>query len=230
MANSSELRCSCSGCGEIILYLPAAVGQIVECPKCGEMSRLPPSPSGPGSPPAGSPSEPDQLPPKACPDCGSALKPTDLACSVCERRRRRTRAALVWSATAVVSVFVVVSVLVLVRHRARPATPDLPQAIQTQPAVKTPKSLDDLKIGAFVLERRRGSDPGLVVGDIQNLSGNLHRDVRVNLELLDAQGVKLEVLSDFITELPAHATWHVIANTSNSKAVNVRVVGLKEPP
>jgi hypothetical protein len=107
-------------------------------------------------------------------------------------------------------------------------TVQAPAAVLPQPKVKTAKSLNDLKIGKFNLQQERGSDTRIVVGDIENVSENLHRGIQVELELRDAQGLKLDTLGAFVKELGPHATWQVLGKTTNTRAVSVRVVGLKE--
>ena len=99
-----------------------------------------------------------------------------------------------------------------------------------QPRVKTPKSLNDLKIGSFSVEKRRDSDMRVITGDIENTSENLHRNIRIELELHDAQGLKLGSLDSFIAELGPRATWHVLASTLNPRAASVKMSGIKEDP
>ena len=96
--------------------------------------------------------------------------------------------------------------------------------------MKKPKTLSNLKIGAFSLQNQSNSDVRIVSGDIQNESENLHRNIKVELDLHDAQGLKIGSLDAFIKELGPHAIWHVLAKTSEPRAATVRVVGLREQP
>jgi hypothetical protein len=99
-----------------------------------------------------------------------------------------------------------------------------------QPTAKTPASLADLKAGRFELKRTSGKDELFAAGDVENVSGNFHRRIKVNLDLLDERGAKIGAVSDIITELPAHKTWHVIARVSDRNAVSVRFSGMSEEP
>lgn len=97
--------------------------------------------------------------------------------------------------------------------------------------VQTPKSLSDLKIGNFAVNPRRPGDELTVIsGDIENVSDNLHRSIRIELDLLDAQGLKIATVNEFVTELAARATWHVLARTTNARAASARLTGIKEAP
>ena len=90
---------------------------------------------------------------------------------------------------------------------------------------------DCLKIGAFVVNPHRpGDNLNVISGDIENASDNLHRGVRVELDLLDAQGLKVATANQFITELAPRATWHVLTPTMNARAVSARLTGIKENP
>lgn len=97
--------------------------------------------------------------------------------------------------------------------------------------VKTPKSLNDLKVGDFVVNPRRSADDLILIsGNIENVSDNLHRGVRVELDVLDAQGLKIARVNDFVSELAARATWHVLVRTTNARAASARLTGIKEEP
>jgi len=97
--------------------------------------------------------------------------------------------------------------------------------------VQTPKSLSDLRIGTFSVNPRRPGDQLTVIsGDIENVSGNLHRGIRIELDLLDAKGLKIGTVNEFVTELAAGATWHVLVRTTNARATSARLTGIKEEP
>lgn len=97
--------------------------------------------------------------------------------------------------------------------------------------VQTAKSLSDLKIGNFAVNPRRPGDELTVIsGDIENVSDNLHRGIRIELDLLDTQGLKVATAKEFVTELAARATWHVLARTTNARVVSARLTGIKEEP
>jgi RNAse (barnase) inhibitor barstar len=128
--------------------------------------------------------------------------------------------------------------ILLLPHFKKHATVELTPAIVSQappgpippPKVKRAKSLNDLKIGSFNVQPQRGSEVRIVSGDIENDSESLHRNLKVELDLHDARGLKVDSLQAFVTELVPHGVWHVLAQTTESRAATVRVVGLREEP
>jgi predicted nucleic acid-binding Zn ribbon protein len=178
----------------------------------------------------------DPAPPPTCPVCGARLGRKAISCATCENRREQKRMLFIRIAGGVAALLVVIAILFLVPWRphkkpaAFPIPPDGTWLPQPKVKIKIPKSLDNLKIGAFHLERKPGSEVSLVIGDIENASENLHRDVRVTFELLDASGTIIGAADDFITELPANGVWHVIARTTQTSATSARFIGIKESP
>jgi len=99
-----------------------------------------------------------------------------------------------------------------------------------QPRVKTPKSMNDFKVGPFWLESKRGSGVVLAVGDISNASLNAYLRIKANADLLDARGAKIGTASDEINELLPGKTWHFLATVKDSRTKSVRFANLKEIP
>jgi hypothetical protein len=203
-----QLKCVCVHCDEFIHYPVEKVGQVAECPNCKQKSRLPPPPEP--SQPATKTPKPRQPPVQTSPSR--------------------------WIFIAVaVGLFALAAVLVpstLRRLRPAPVDQNIP-ATHTDlppPVVKRARSLNDLKIGSFSLQPLPGTDSRMAAGDIQNVSETVHQGIKVELEVRDAQGLKIGTLDAFINELDAHATWHVLARTSDPRAATVRVAGIKEEP
>jgi hypothetical protein len=228
MEQITELKCACSSCGQVIEYPPEAAGQIVECPKCREKSRLPES-----SPSTLTKEESPQptTPPRLCPVCDAPMAPYGSTCENCEILRRRKLNLII----GVVSAIVVLAVgwLFLKKfYSTRQAPPVSPpaHAILQQPRVKTPKSMKDFKISTFWLESKRGSDVVVAAGDIQNTSANLYLHLKANVDLLDAKGVKIGAVTDEINELLPDKTWRFIATVKDHRAKTARFAGVKEIP
>jgi len=203
MKEATQVKCSCAHCGHVIEYSATAVGDIVECPKCRQKSQLPPA--------------------------------AEVSEEIQTSKRARTPAKLSPGKLALIAGLGLLAVgglalLPLLRQRRTEpvVTVQAPAAVLPQPKVKSPKSLNDLKIGKFSLQEERGSNLRIVVGDIENDSENVHRDIKVELELRDGQGQKVDTLAAFVKQLGPHATWQVLGKTTNTRAVSVRVVGLKE--
>jgi len=203
MKEGSELKCTCAHCGHSIEYTIEEAGKTLECPNCKEKSLLPLAET-PNQRPA---SKPGQTP--------SNSKPVN-------------RVGIGIAGVLIIGTMVLLPQL-LHRHET-PANVETPPAVLPQPPrTKMPKSLNDLKIGSFTLQRR-DNDLWFVVGDIANVSDTLHRGIKVELELRDAQGLKVGSLDAFINELVPHGMWHVLARTSDPRAASVRVAGIKEEP
>ena len=197
---SPRLKCACVHCDQPIHYSAEEVGQIAECPNCKEKSLLPPPPAEPGA------------------------KPYRPASRMSSAR---------WVAVGAFVLLVAGALVLLPRLRHQEPAPTEAQSAPValpQPGVKGPRSLNDLKIGAFSLQPIRGSDSRIASGDIQNISQTYHRGIKVELELRDAQGLKVGSQDAFINELVPHGMWHVLARTSDPRAASVRVAGIKEEP
>jgi hypothetical protein len=221
MKKNSQLMCSCAHCDYIIHYSPEAVGHIAECPNCKEKSLLPPAVETPS---------PGPVPPAVeTPRPGPSMKPRQPA-----PKSKPVR----WVVIGGIGLLVVGAIVLLpqLRHRrpavatTAPSDVQSPPALLPQPKVKRSKSLNDLKIGSFDLQPKKDSDVRIVAGDIVNDSESLHRGIKVELEVRDARGLKVDSLDAFITELAPHATWHVLSSTSNPRAASVTVTALQEKP
>jgi hypothetical protein len=228
MEEAVHLKCACSNCGEVIEYPRKAAGQVVQCPKCKVRSNLP----------VPSAAEPDELPPKpppTCPVCSSFLDLEDLRCPACGRRRRNKVLALgVGSALALLAVSAV-ALTALNRPAKKPPVapfPIPPAAHMTlaQPAVRTPKSLNDLRVGQFYLQQQRGSPLVVAVGEIQNVSQNVHFHVKVLMDLFDAKGVKLGTISDVNNLIRPGDHWQPLVKVTDTRVASVRFGGIKEDP
>jgi|SRR5581483_5508669 hypothetical protein len=223
MENAVHLKCACGNCGEIIEYLPNAAGQLVQCPKCKERSQLPVS----------SPAEPVETgskPPPACLACGSLLDLEDLTCANCDRRRRNR--AVLWGLGSAFGLLAIGTVIlgILNRPAKKPAPKPASTVILAQPVVRTPKSLNDLKIGKFYLQQQRGSPLILAVGEVQNISQNVHFKVRVDMDLFDARGAKIATISDVNNLIRPGDRWQPLVKVTDSRVVGVRFAGIKEEP
>ena len=179
-------------------------------------------------------------PTRICPECRCPLTIRDVTCPVCAGRRQR-KGKLIAQLGIVGAVLVGIAAVGVggVKYsqaRKRAADPyqnirpkvegPLPQPPQVK--ARTPKSLNDLQIRKFTLQKKENDFVSIVVGDIENVSENLHRNVQVELEIFDAQGLQIDTLHEFIVELPANQTWHVVSKTLDPRAASVRVGGIKE--
>lgn len=232
MERPDLLKCSCADCGEIIAYPPGKSGQIIARPKCGVRSQLPEAPTA-VAPDSYSSANFDTAKPRTCPVCGDRLNATDVSCGFCAKQLRQKRRRMIRVSGGVAAALLVLATFLIVQLRPKPvATNAIPPdgTWLPRPKVKRPKSPEDLKVGKFYLKREKGSSLAIVSGDVENTSENLHRNLKITLELLDASGAKLGTVEDFIVELRGLGTWLVIARTSQTNAVNARFGSLKEDP
>jgi hypothetical protein len=221
MENTADLKVACGYCGEILDLPRSSADRVVRCFKCGRKSQLQVSP----------PHEPVELPrtvPKPvakCPDCGAVLNPQELVCRPCQSLHRK-RAVALGLGSALVLLAIASIALVILNRPVKKKPPSIILISQAQP--KPSKSINDLKVGRFSLQQTRGSNLILAVGDVQNTSDYIHQRVQVVLDVLDARGVKIGVVSGLINVLQPHASWHFLAKVSSPKAARVRFTAIKE--
>lgn len=231
MEITTFFKCSCGHCGQIIEYMAREAGKIVTCPQCKEKSQLPEADTlqmlGLQGPPI-----PDT---KNCPACGREMQFLAAACSNCQGLRKK-KLRHVGSLVAIAIVVLPVVVWLCLRH-SKPAEASTETATNSakagtmvieQPRVKQPKSINDLKPGRFSLEQKRGSDFVMAVGDIENISENVHHGLKVDLDLLDATGAKIGAITDYSTQLGPHQSWHIVGQVTNPKVTSVKFATIKE--
>jgi RNA polymerase subunit RPABC4/transcription elongation factor Spt4 len=244
MELTTYYECACAHCGEVMEYRSSQAGQAVECPNCKEQSLLPEAEKlviiethGPPAPKA-----------KICPDCGTEVNFWKIKCPVCEGRRKTIRTLVNVMACIPVAVLVF-GLALLVRHigknletvRAKTATqpaapppevakavPPTPHILIEQPRPRLPKSRNDLQARMFRLERSREGDLVLAVGDIENISDNSHGQLKADVDVLDKSGVKIGEVSDFVTFLGPHQSWHFLATVTKTNANSLTLAGIHE--
>jgi hypothetical protein len=223
------LKCSCGHCGHIIEYLASEAGGVVVCPQCAEKSQLPEvakllmvEVEGPPLPVT-----------KNCPKCGAEMKFFDSTCVNCDRIHKQNLRRILSFVAALLVILPVVAWL-WVRHSRQAAadTEAQPEKHGTmlieQPQVKQPKSINDLQPGKFSLEQKRDSDLLMAVGDINNVSENVHHGLKVDVDLLDATGAKIGTITDYSAELGPHQAWHFVARVTDPKVKGVKFASIKE--
>jgi hypothetical protein len=205
-------QCACANCGHVIEFLPTRAGEIVECPKCGEKSRLP-EVEKLGIIEVQGPAIPDS---KTCPVCGKEIRFYAGKCVYCEERRQRKVRCIIGAATGVFVLLLAGVIVFWPRPRET-----VPVVTYEQPTPRLPKSINDLRPSHFGLEQKHGSDLVLAVGDIVNDSENHHSNLRADADLLDKAGTTIGTVSDICTELGPHQTWHFVATVTKTNAMSV---------
>jgi hypothetical protein len=192
------------------------------------------------------PAEPEEIPPWTCKVCGGMFPASERSCPACARRQR-----LAWIWVTVAVVLVAASGYGIMKLRQRwdttrfaypPLKPGAPNTISVglaepkiiimaavpakPPLPSTPAN--DLYTSRFALERQRGSDFAVAVGDVENVSTNVYSDLTANMDVFNRAGAKIGAVSDSISYLGPHATWHIVAGTADTNAVSIRFVGFKQ--
>jgi hypothetical protein len=98
-------------------------------------------------------------------------------------------------------------------------------------AVRPAKSTNDFKISDLAVQRpkgTKGSKLTYVTGVVENLSDVQRFGVKIELDLLDQRGTKIDSTSDYCDTLGARQTWAFRAQAHDPRSVQSRVVGIKE--
>jgi predicted nucleic acid-binding Zn ribbon protein len=233
-----KLQCACANCGEVIAYARADIGSAVECPKCHEKSQLPePTPvfSNPIEPGAFEPEEELEAARKRVRFCGVCRAPIpegQLDCGVCKllrRARKRRIAILIFTLTTMTAVAVFDY-----KHQKRADNPGQlpdPKGPLPRPNVNAPISTNELNVISLTLRESRQLNEAtvlLAVGDVKNDSDRSHFDLKLDLDLLDASGTKIDSLPVYMNNLVPHGNWHFAEMVTNTQVKRIRFAGLTE--
>lgn len=94
--------------------------------------------------------------------------------------------------------------------------------------VKSPKSLDDLKVGVITLEKTKGSSLVHAIGVLKNASDHQRFGVSIELELTDARGNPAGTARDYRAVIEPRQEWRFRALVLDSKAVSAQVKTIRE--
>ena len=101
----------------------------------------------------------------------------------------------------------------------------VPQSPATPP---DPFARNGFRVSPVTLGKGQGSSIVYAVGSIVNTMNRQRFGVKVELELIDAAGVKVGVASDYQKVMEAGAEWNYRAMVVEKKAVSVKVIGVNE--
>jgi hypothetical protein len=215
MAETNYLKCSCKECGNHIEYPESAAGTTIDCPHCGQWTELP-------------------LPEKP-------VKATTVNLGL---------VAVIIGIIAVVSLAVwfyisgpksgdetaPISVVKaptnpVVKAVAVPTNP--PPPVVTQEVVEAvspprPKSHADLKVGKIELEKTPGSSLVYAVGTVKNDSAYQRFGVKVELDLFDKDGTKMDTTQDYKDIIEPHKEWRFHALIPEKKTVSAKLAKITE--
>jgi hypothetical protein len=104
-------------------------------------------------------------------------------------------------------------------------------APSTPVAAAAPKSIEDFKVGPIKIQRPKGTKGSRLVyaiGALTNTSSMPRLGVRIELDLLDAQGAKVDNTSDYQATLAPGEVWTFHAVVHEPLAVSAKVAKITE--
>jgi len=255
MSETKYLKCPCQKCGEFIEFPAHGIGSGVTCPHCGERTSLFASPVAPSSiaapasevtpaPLRGVLCEPtDEQASTSALSIESAEAVGDLATA-----GRKSRSRALPAVISAVVLIVISGALFVFRDKFTGSEPadskgltaagarQVPAGKDSEPtqtvspasASKTPKSLDDLKVGAITLEKAKGSSLVYAVGVLRNESDHQRFGVNVEVGLADAKGAKAGVAKDYRSVIEPREEWRFRALVLDTKAVSAKLSKVRE--
>ncbi|EEF62722.1 FxLYD domain-containing protein [Pedosphaera parvula] len=225
MSDAKYLKGSCQHCDNHIEFPAEAAGSVVDCPHCGNHVRL----VAPATPitKSDTPVSPDLAP-------------------------RKSSRLIALSGILGALIFLVVLVIgwFMWKHRQTTTTPVAPAVVATgsneasstatvpgpetnaisNPTVinKKAKSISDLTVGEIKLEKTKGSSLVYATGTLKNDSDYQRFGVRLELDILNANGKNLGTAQDYITVIEPRHDWQFRALVVDSKATSAKVHSIKE--
>jgi hypothetical protein len=217
-------KCSCHHCGGHIEFPANGEGATVQCPHCGEKTRLSSTVEN------------------------EVLQDEDSTAAINESRSR-TAFGVIGSVILVLSIGAVawwflVGRSKMGRPRIVPASITPGQLVlraesnldsrsvttgaQASPTASATKSLDDLKVGSITLEKTKGTRLVHAVGLLKNDSAYQRFGVKIELELTDAKGNKVGTARDYRAVLDPNQAWQFRALVLDNRAAAARVVSIEE--
>jgi predicted RNA-binding Zn-ribbon protein involved in translation (DUF1610 family) len=226
MHQEKYFKASCDLCGAHIEFPDTAVGRMINCPHCGERTQLR-SNTKPGLPDT-VPSVEDEV------EDDSPLPP-----------RKARSVPLVAGLVCVLVALAAVGIFLLKRTPPNPVvkpaetrtnspastssrTPTNPPTPAVAADPKLPKALSDLKVGDIQLEKAKGSSLVYAVGNLNNDSDYQRFGIRIKLDLLNKEEVKLGTAQDYKDILEPRKSWKFRALVTDSKAVSAKLATIKE--
>ncbi len=217
MSGHQSFKFSCPHCGGHIEATAAYGGHSIACPHCGRSIVVPAAETSP--PESGGARADPQLFVKRL---GRALMAASigaglLLAGVAFWASRRAPANQVAAGSAA-------------GRAGQPATGSPEKPVGSPGATARPKPGEGLRAGEVSIEKQPKSSLMYAVGTVTNLSGQQRFGVRIELEILDKENVKLGEASDYTQVLEPGATWAYRALLPDSHAAGVRVARIREEP
>lgn len=208
MKDGYYLKCSCKHCGGHIEFPATGEGATVNCPHCGQPTRL----------------LLDE--PTAKPPVRSGAMAGTVAAVIC--LFAVGMAAFYFWHSKKSPEPVPAPLKIATAHTNPPATPPPVQNSERPATPKRKKSASDLKVSEVKLEKTKGSSLVYAVGTVTNDSDYQRFGVKVELDVFDAGGKKVGKTQDYIGILEPRRDWQFRALILESHAATAKVSTLKE--
>ncbi|MEW6304110.1 MAG: FxLYD domain-containing protein [Verrucomicrobiota bacterium] len=218
------IKGACANCGGHLEYTSAEVGATIPCPHCGEPTVL-------------APPRPADAPLKcSCANCAghiafpAALAGTSIPCPHCGLKtllpahlneppanqplpatvappRRKTQNLVIGLTVAALLLGAGIG----------------PYAIRLRKAAP-PRPAKELEVLNYRLEKDKASGLLYLTGTLTNHTDTIQRSVRIELDLLAADGRRLANLFDFKPDLPPHGIWEIKTLVLENEATQARLL------
>jgi hypothetical protein len=255
MSDATFVKGPCQHCGGRIEFPAAGLGRVVNCPHCGQRTRLEIASAIAQEPARQTPPPPPHTPP---PIRHAPHAHTKLVSPLAVARKRARMAAAAAASVALLAAGGIAFWKYKDADSARPdpdSTPagnapavpgakraadnanapgrrgdDAPAAVATTDSAEAEaaKRIEDFKPGPVKLEKAKNSSLVHAVGSLRNESTQRRFGVKVEIELLDAAGRPLGTATDYAQVLEPREEWRFRALVLHSKAVNARLARITE--
>jgi hypothetical protein len=209
MKDGYYLKCSCKSCGGRIEFPATGEGATVNCPHCGQPTRL-------------LLDEPAKKPPAR----HGAMAGT-VAAVVCLFAAAMA-AFYIWHSKKSPALAPQPPTKIATVHTNPPAIPPPARTTDKPAGPKRKKSASDLKVSEIKLEKTKGSSLVYAVGTVTNDSDYQRFGVKVELDVFDAEEKKVGKTQDYIGILEPRREWQFRALILESHAATAKVSTLKE--
>jgi hypothetical protein len=205
MSQTKYLKCECQHCGNHLEFPADAIGMAVDCPHCRQQTEL-------------TLSTPPEL---------SAPAPKNMTWIIAGI------VILLIGVIATVASFVVLNRLAKRNQRHTPVAvtkePGTKRVSPAMPANGTGQiSTNNFSVSQIVLEKAKGSALVYAVGTVKNDSPQQRFGIKVELDLFDADGLKVGAASDYQQILEPKAEWRFKALVLDPKAASATLASIKE--
>ena len=200
MTRTKYLKGECSECHGHLEFPAEATGMVIDCPHCG--------------------------------------KPTELLLARPPEEPWLPRRTLIWTLVAMVIAGMGIAGMMVPLHLARKrmaqqqvemaAKANAAKTNSVPPEPEDPATKAGFHVSNIRLEKAEGSSIMYATGTIRNISDRQRFGVRIELDLLDAEGKKIGTAKDYQQVIEPNGQWEFKALCVELKAASAKVAVIKE--